>query len=108
MPDDMKTAVLSASSGIPNGTVLETPAGMPNVVVKSVHPAYRILIRVARIYVFSLLGMLTVVGLNVAPDIITPPAEFLDKLIAALGLALAPSFYQLVVNLGEWLTRADA
>lgn len=103
-----KTAVMSASSGIPDGTVIQTPAGMPNVVVKAVHPAYRILIRVARIYVFSLLGMLTVVGLNVAPDIITPPDEFLAKLQAAVGLALAPSFYQLIVNLGEWLTKADA
>lgn len=108
MAEETKTAVLSASAGIPNGTVLETPAGMPNIVVKAVHPARRVLIRVSRIYVFSLLGMLTVVGLNVAPDIITPPAEFFAKLEAAAGLALAPSFYQLIVNLGEWLTKADA
>lgn len=108
MPEETKTAVLSSSSGIPDGTVLVTPAGMPNVVVKAVHPARRVLIRVARIYTYSLLGMLTVVGLNVAPEVITPPKEFFAKLVVACGLALAPSSIQLIVNLGEWLTKADA
>lgn len=107
-PAKPMVVIAGAEAGIPHGTVIQTPAGMPNVIVQNVSHVRRVTIRVLRIYVFSLLGMLTVIGLNVAPDVIVPPQEFWKKLVAAAGLAIAPSVYQLLTNFAEWLAKADA
>jgi hypothetical protein len=102
-----QTVVMSTQAGIPHGTRLETQEGMPDLVVKAVHPIQRMAIRVARVYVTALIGMLSLVMGNVAPGVLTPPTDFVDKLLVAMGFAIAPSVVQLVVNLGEALAQLD-
>lgn len=108
MPNELKTVVLSTNAGIPAGTILETPEGMPNAVVKTKSPLRRTITRIARVYVNSFVGMLSVVMGNLAPDYLTPPVEFIDKVLLAGGFALAPACITLASNLAEYLTREDA
>lgn len=110
MPENTETrsVTVSTSAGIPAGTVLDTPEGMPNVVVRTKSPLRRTVVRIARIYVTTFAGMLTIVFGNVAPDYLRPPEELWAKIVLAGGFALSPSFVALVSNLAEWLLREDA
>ena len=108
MPEQTPTVVMSTSAGIPDGTVLLTQEGMPNVVVKTKSPVSRTLIRISRIYVQSFGGMLLIVMGNTAPDYLRPPEELWGKMVLAAGFALSPSFIALLTNLTEYLVREDA
>ncbi len=105
---DPKTVVVSTAHGIPEGTTLKTPEGMPDLIVKTKSPLQRTATRIARVYVNTFAGMLAVVMGNVAPEYLTPPRELYAKVLLAAGFALAPAFTSLVSNLAEYLTREDA
>src|SRR5688572_30387556 len=102
------TITVLSSAGIPNGTEIQTPEGMPNIVIKTKSPINRTLIRIARVYVTSLVGMLTVVMGNLAPGALTPPEDFIAKLGLAAGLALAPAGITLLTNAAEFLAKLDS
>jgi len=104
---DVKTVTLSTHAGIPAGTMLSTPEGMPNIVIKTKSPLVRMLTRIARVYVNALVGMLSVVLGNLAPGYLTPPDEFGQKFLLAAGLALAPAAITLLTNAAEVLAKLD-
>jgi hypothetical protein len=103
-----KTVTVLSSAGIPHGTEIHTPAGMPNIVIKTKSPLNRTVIRISRVYVTSLVGMLTVVMGDLAPGALTPPQDFVDKLMLAGGLALAPAAITLLTNAAEFLAKLDS
>lgn len=107
-PVEVKTVTLSTTAGIPEGTKLETPPGMPDIVVKTKSPFMRTLTRIARVYVNSLVGMLSVVLGNLAPNSLIAPPDFIDKFLLAAGLALAPAVWTLLTNAAEVLAKLDA
>jgi hypothetical protein len=80
---------------------------VPAVVVKPLSPVRVLLTRVARVYLQSLAGMLTVVMSGMAPDALVTPVDFVGKLSLAGGLALAPATVTLLQNAVELLTRLD-
>lgn len=115
MPEtpEIKATVLT-THGIPDGTVLQTPVGVPNIVVKAVSPLRRVVIRVARVYLQSLVGFLPItlgggqaIADAVAPGQLVLPQEFGAQLLLAASFALAPSVTALLSNLLEWLIKQD-
>lgn len=63
--------------------------------------------RIARVYVVSLTGILPTVLANPG-DILMPLPDFGTKLVVAMSVSCAPSVALLLVNLGEWLVREDS
>lgn len=108
MAEEMKKVVMSQSAGIPNGTILRTSEGMPDLVVKSRPWWLRTLIRVGRIFLVTFTGMLPIVMGNLAPDYLRPPADLWDKLVLTAGFSLSPSIVLLLANATEWLVREDS
>lgn len=98
---------VTAAAGIPNGTTLETPVGMPNILVKTRPWWIRTVIRVARVYVVGLTGILPTVLANPG-GVLVPLPDFTSQLIVALSLSVAPAVSQLLINLAEWLVREDS
>lgn len=105
---DVKIITLGTGTGIPSGTKLETPEGMPDLVVKTRSPLARTLTRIARVYINAIVGMLSVVLGNLAPGYLTPPDEFGQKFLLAAGLALAPAAITLLTNAAEVLAKLDS
>ncbi len=108
------TAVVLEGSGLPHGLTLQTPKGMPNIVVKAVTRTRRFVVRVSRVYVQALVGFLPLaigpgqaIADQIAPGKLVLPREFADQLMLAAALALAPSAGTLLTNLSEWLIRQD-
>jgi len=108
MPPTLRTIALSSGTGIPDGTIIPTTAGTPDVVVKTRSPLVRTLIRVSRVYVNGLVGMLALVAVNPAPAYLTPPDEFFGKLVMAAGFAVAPAALTLLTNAAEVLSKLDS
>lgn len=100
--------VVSTSRGIPEGTRLFTPVGMPDIVVTTRSPLQRSIIRIARIYVTTFAGMLPIVMGNVAPDYLRPPSELWAQILLAAGFSLSPAAMALLSNLAEYLVHEDA
>lgn len=109
-PETGKTRriILSTNAGVPDGTTLHTPEGMPDLVVKTKSPIKRTVIRILRIYFQSFGGMLFIVMGNAAPDSLRPPEELWAKIVLSAGFALSPSAIALLSNLTEYLVREDA
>jgi hypothetical protein len=109
----VKATVLEGT-GLPHGMMLNTPEGMPNIVIKAVSRTRRFVVRIARVYVQSLVGFLPLtlgagqaIANQVAPDTLVLPTEFGDQLMLAAALAIAPSAGTLLTNLSEWLIKQD-
>lgn len=112
---DVKTVTVSTATGIPDGTTIQTPPGLPNVVVKTRSPIRRTVTRIARVYIQALVGFLPVtlgggqaIANAVAPGTMVLPTEFGAQLILAASLALAPAVTTLLGNLLEVLVKEDA
>lgn len=112
--EPVKTVVVSTNAGIPEGTKLTTPEGMPNIVVKTKSPLQRTLTRIARVYIQALVGFLPVVlgagqaiADQIAPGQLILPKTFGSQLLLAAGLAVAPAVTALLGNLLEFLIKQD-
>lgn len=95
----------------PDGTVIETPSGQPDLVVTVMTPLAQVAVRGLRTYVQGIvgfLGMLTV-GRPVAESlgVVLPPGDFFQILQTAAGLAVAPTVISLLQNTAELLGRLD-
>lgn len=108
------TIPVLSTHGIPDGTKLATPTGMPDIVVRNVSPIRRVAIRVARVYVQGLVGFMPVafgggqaIANAVGATSVVMPKEFWAQLVFAASLALAPSVTTLLGNLLEWLIKQD-
>lgn len=104
---DLRTLTVSSGTGIPEGTVIETKEGKLDVVVKT-RPIWQIaVVRIARIYGQSFLGMYGLVTSGIAPDTLVAPHDFFGRVALAAGFALAPAGGVLITNLVELLVKWD-
>lgn len=103
----IETVVVKREDTIDRTVMASTPADMPNVLVKALSPVRIVATRVIRVYLQSLLGMLTVVMSGVASDALITPTDFQGKLALAAGFALAPSAITLLQNAAELLAKWD-
>jgi hypothetical protein len=114
-PSPLKSITVSTNAGIPAGTVVSTPEGMPNLVVKTKTPLKRTVVRIARVYVQSLVGFLPItlgagqaIANQIAPGQMVLPTQFGSQIVLAASLALAPAVTTLLGNLLEFLVKEDA
>lgn len=87
--------------GIPQGTVAQTPHGIPNVVVNLVSPALAIAIRFVNFYLTTLIGLvpaaLTPKGAEVMDAL--GAKDFFQVLVACGSIAVAPATLNLLKDL---------
>lgn len=94
-----------------NDTVVRTPSGLPDVLIKTMTPIAQVLVRAARTFLQSLVGFLFVVvaarPLAENLGVMIPAPDFLDALKIAAGFAVAPTVISFLQNLIELLARVD-
>lgn len=98
-----QTAVAISASAYPVGQTLETPFGRPDVLVKVVTPIAAILVRAAKTYMQTLLGLLSAAGLGMASSTL-PPGDFLHTLKICAGLSIGSGVMSLLTNITLLLT----
>jgi hypothetical protein len=89
---------------------MTTDAQLGTVTIVTMRPWQIILVRAARCYVQTLVGLLTAVGTGLAKDIgVTLSApDFAQTLLTCAGIALAPAIISLLQNSLELLAKLDA
>ena len=103
MPDRPIQTVLVGRDGIAP-TVAATPGGMPDVIVRVMSPLVVVLVRTLRVYLQTVVGLLTTGAL--AGDLV-PAAQTLTSLEVAASLAVGPALVCALQNAVELLTRLD-
>jgi hypothetical protein len=88
---------------------METDHQLSKVVVVLMTPLRIIATRAARVYLQTLLGLLSAFGLGAAADVGVhmAPGTFWDTLVACAGLSLAPAIMSILQNTLELLARVD-
>ena len=112
MADDIVKPIIVTVTGTGDGVAPEmlnritakTPDHLPNVEVRVIQPLMVILIRTARVYVQTLLGLVTA-GMA-APKAI-PAADFYHLVTLCAGLSVAPAGLCLFQNALELLGKLD-
>lgn len=97
------TVPATTMMGTGPGTIV-TASGHPNIIVKVVQPIVIVLVRASRVFLQTLLGLLTA-GL-VTPKAL-PAQDFVHLLVLCASLSLAPAVVCILQNLVELLTRLD-
>lgn len=97
------TAVVVSASADKMGQVLTTPYGQPDVVIKVITPIVAILVRAAKAYMQTLVGLLAAGGLGLATDTL-PAGDFLHTLKVCAGLSVASGVMSLLTNVSVLLT----
>lgn len=106
-------ALISTSrDGSPvDGTVVRTPPGEPNIVIKTMTPLAQVLVRGLRTYLQGVVGflLLTLASRPTAEalGIVVPPGDFWEAFQIAAGLAVAPTVISLLHNTVELLGHLD-
>lgn len=98
-----QVVVTTVSNDLPTNTIAKTAVHLPDVLVRTVTPLAAIFVRTARVYVQSLLGLLT----GGAITGMLPAHDFLTLLRLSAGLALGPAIICALQNAGELLGRID-
>jgi hypothetical protein len=109
MADMPKVLVTERADAPPDGTVVATPAGVPDFQVVVVPGLVRALVRSARTYIQVLIAGLVGVAVPAAgmlPDPL-PPMDAGTKIVAVAGAALLPAFVSLLWNVAELLAKLD-
>lgn len=105
-------AIVTAREDAPaDGTVVVTPPGQPNVILKAMTPVAQVLVRFSRTYLQGLVGFL-LLSLAAKPvaaglGVVVPVGDFWGAVQVAAGLALAPAVISLLQNLVELLAKLD-
>ena len=83
---------------------------LSQVVIVLMTPLRIIATRAARVYLQTLIGLLSAFGLGVASEVgVTMAADtFWHTLLACMGLAIAPAVMSILQNTLELLAKADA
>lgn len=102
-PTDVPVVVTVSSSSGTGGSGPVIPSGTP-IILRVISPFVIVLVRAARVYLQTLVGLLTVGG--VAPDAI-PYSTFIELLTTSALLSIAPAAIAVIQNLIELLTRFD-
>lgn len=106
-------SVMSTSrAGSPaDGTVVETAAGQPDIILATMTPLAQVFVRAARTYLQSLVGflLLNVAAAPVAESlgVVVSPGDFWQAFQTAAGLAVAPTVIALLQNAAELLGHLD-
>jgi hypothetical protein len=87
-----------------NPGLLITPAGMPNVRVKVIEPIVIIAVRAGRVYLQTLLGLLTA---GLAKPTLLGAADFIHLFGMCASLSLAPAVVCVVQNVIELMAKFD-
>lgn len=105
-PEPMQKTVVRQSSGTGDGTIGVAGAYGPTPTAVESMPVWRmLLVRVARAYVESVLGLLTLDGFGAIE--FASAAGFFPHLYVAAQLALGPAAYSLILNGYEYLKKLD-
>lgn len=103
MADNTQQTAVVISSNAQPAQMLETPYGTPDLLIKVVTPIAAVLIRAAKAYVQTLIGLLTAAGFGVT--MLTPdPGHFMATLKLCAGLAIASGVMSLLTNMLLLLT----
>jgi hypothetical protein len=96
----------------PDGTVIETPSGQPDLIVTVMSPLAQVLVRTARTFLQSFIGFLGAgalgkgvlgsLGVEIAPNDLWSVIQF------AFGLSLFPTLMAFAQNALELLGRLEA
>lgn len=104
------TSIIKRDDGVTHSQHLVTVNdAAPNVIFAAMSATYAVLVRTARVYAQTFMGLLTaqfgavdaVLGAGVTPQ------DFLGKVQVAAALALAPALFTLVQNAAELIMRLD-
>jgi hypothetical protein len=89
---------------------METDHQLSKVVVVLMTPLRIIATRALRVYLQTLIGLLSAFGLGVAADVgvTMAPGTFWTTLVACMGLSIAPAVMSILQNTLELLAKADA
>lgn len=85
------------------GQTLDTPIGHPDIVVTVITPLVAILIRAAKAYIQTLVGLLAAGGLGMASSTL-PAGDFAHTLKVCAGLSVASGVMSLLTNVSVLLT----
>lgn len=92
-----KTAVVISDTATNTGQMLQTPGNQPDIIVTVVTPVAAILIRAAKAYLQTLVGLMTAAGFGVM--VLTPtPGDFFASLRLCAGLSIAAGVMSLLTN----------
>ncbi len=97
------SAVVVSGVVNPTGQLLSTPEGHADIVITVITPLAAILVRAAKSYVQTLVGLLAAGGLGMASQTL-PPGDFWHMLRACAGLSLASGVMSLLTNVSVLLT----
>lgn len=98
-----KTAVVISDTATNTGQMLQTPGDQPDIIVTVVTPIAAVLIRAAKAYLQTLVGLMTAAGFGVT--ILTPhPGDFFATLQLCAGLSIAAGGMSLLTNILLLLT----
>lgn len=110
-PANVPMVVTDRATAPPDGTIVVTPRGLPNIVIRTMTPLYQVGVRSVRTYLQALVGLLALAlaGAPVAAGIgvMVPPGDFALALKTAAGLAVAPAVVSALMNLAELFARID-
>ncbi len=97
------TAVVISGAARATGQMLSTPAGFADIPITVIGPLLAILIRAAKAYVQTLVGLLAAGGLGLATETL-PAGDFMHTLKVCAGLSVASSVMSLLTNVSVLLT----
>lgn len=98
-----KTAVVISNDASQQGQTIITPMGKANIIITVVTPIAAVLIRAAKAYLQTLVGLMTAAGFGVT--ILTPhPGDFFATLRLCAGLSIAAGGMSLLTNVLLLLT----
>lgn len=95
---------IDRGNGTGNGQVLQTASGLPNFVVKGVQPLVMILVRAVRVFLQTLIGLVTT---GLASPTALPAKDFAHLLLLCASLSLAPAVICIIQNAIELLGKID-
>ncbi len=103
MAESTPTAVVISATARPSGQMLSTPTGFADIPIAVVTPLLAIIIRAAKAYVQTLVGLLAAGGLGLATDTL-PAGDFMHTLKVCAGLSVASGVMSLLTNISVLLT----
>lgn len=105
MPELVTAPSAVVISGVvnPQGQMLSTPEGHADIFVTVVTPLAAILVRAAKSYLQTLLGLLAAGGLGIASETL-PAGDFMHTLKVCAGLSIASGVMSLLTNISVLLT----
>lgn len=99
----MTTQLVVSSTGTGDGRVLATPGDHPNIVLQAITPLAVILIRAAKAYVQTLVGLLSAQAVGATANVL-PSGDFLHTLKVCAGLSVASGVMSLLTNVSLMLS----